>query len=45
MFLIKELFQMSFIVFQGIEFFPLRELCKDQDKWTSEIAVSDEDGG
>ena len=31
-FLSKELLQMSFMVFQGIEIFPLREFCKDQNK-------------
>ena len=40
LFLGKELFQMPFIVFQGIEFFPWREFCKDRNKWKSEGAMS-----
>ena len=41
-FLSKELFQMPFTVFQGIEFFPLREFCKDLNTWKSEGAMSGE---
>ena len=44
-FLSKELLQMSFMVFQGIEIFPLREFCKDQNKWKSEGAMSGDCGG
>ena len=35
---------MSFTLFQGIEIFPLREFCKDQNKWTSKGAMSGEYG-
>ena len=36
-FLGKELLQVSFMVFQGIEIFPLREFCKDQNKWNLKL--------
>lgn len=32
----KELFQVHFTVFQGIEIFPFREFWKDGNKWKSE---------
>ena len=41
----KKLFQLPFTVFQGIEIFPLREFCKDWNKWISEGAMSGEHGG
>ena len=41
-FLSKELFQVPFTIFQGIEFFPLKEFCKDQNKWKSEDVMSGE---
>ena len=41
-FLSKEFSQMSFTLFQGIEIFPLREFCKDQNEGKSEGAVSGE---
>ena len=33
---------MPFTVFQGIDNFPLREFCKDRNKWKSEGAMSGE---
>ena len=39
-FLSKELFQVLFTVFQGIEIFPLREFCEDWNKWKSKGAMS-----
>ena len=44
-FLSKELFQVPFTLFQGIEFFPLREFCKDWNKWKSKSTMSGEYGG
>ena len=41
----KELFQVPFTVFQESEIFPLKEFCKDQNKWKSEGARSGEHGG
>ena len=42
-FLSKELLQVPFTVFQGIEaFFPLREFCKDWNQWKSEGTMSGE---
>ena len=42
-FLSKELLQVPFTVFQGIEaFFPLREFCKDWNQWKSEGTISGE---
>ena len=45
LFLSKELSQLLFIVFQGIEIFPLRKFHKDQNKWVSESAMSCEYSG
>ena len=46
-FLNKKLFQVSFTVFQKTEFFffPLRELCKNLNKWKSQGAMSGENDG
>ena len=43
-FLSKELFQAPFTAFQGVEIFPLREVCKDWNKWKSNGAMSGEYG-
>ena len=44
-FLSKELFQVPFTVFQGVEISPLREFCKDQNKRKSEGTMAGEYGG
>ena len=45
-FLNKELVQVPFSVFKGIEiFFPLKEFCKNQNKWKSKGKMSGEYGG
>ena len=37
-FLSKEVFQVPFTVFQGMEiFFPLQEFCKDRNNWKSKV--------
>ena len=45
MFLSKELLQVPFAVFKELKFFPLREFCKERNKWKSEGAMSGEYGG
>ena len=41
-FLSKELFQVPFTVFQGIDIFSIREFCEDWNKWKSKSAMSGE---
>ena len=43
-FLSKELFQVPFTVFQGIDIFFIKIICKDWNKWKSEDTLSGEYG-